>query len=193
MTEKIVELGFTFEYAESAGKDRSIAIADSVTVRAPSLSDLHIHTHMVAYVDKALAGVFALQNAQRPEKQTDQDFSDTDQDDDDDSHDVMQIMSMGLGVDGFPDFVTYARKSLTRKPSLAYVGDKQPLNDETWDAIAEAGGIEGALKIVAAFTDFFMISRIEALSRNGKGGSTSSAKPTQDSAQSKPKPSRSKS
>lgn len=186
--ETTVELGFTFEYQQSVGENRGAADADSVTVRAPGLSKFKVHTAMVAYVSQAMVGMMkALSGVNAQTGQADEAAERPEGD-----QDVMQIMAMGLSDEKFSEFCDFVRKVLTREPKLAFVGDNQPLNDDTWEAIAEAGGLEAVMKILGAFTDFFMAAQLKSAERTGNGTSISSASPTQASALPKPRTSRSK-
>lgn len=168
-----IEFDFEFTYQETAGKDRKLAKTNTVTLCAPSLQDFALHTFMVRSLKAGGIGfATAIQGLIK-------DQGDGVEDDDDAAADenpmrAIDLLAVGLG-DDFDTFCARVKKELTNKKRLAYVGDEHPLKDQTWDAIAEAGGLDAVMQIISAFADFFMAAPSKSQKKTGKGVSTSSA------------------
>lgn len=157
--EKVIDLGFSIDVSQGG----EYVPADTVTVRAPGFrgKGFEIHTTMQAYVSSA-----ALSFAKQRELFAGQRDAAEEPGEGGDEQDVMQIMSMGLGVDAYPKFAAYVQRVLTNS-ELATVGESGRLTDEAWEKIEEAGGAESCLRIMSEFTGFFF----GALGSSGKTGS----------------------
>lgn len=176
--EKVVTFDFNFTYSEKG----SYVEANSITLKAPGLAKFDTHARMKGWVGKA---VLAFSANAKPAAGGQSDDEPARKDDDDDQ-DVMQIMSMGLGVDDFATFAAYVKKTLTNS-TLATVGDRGVLlTDEVWMDLEKHGGMEAVMKVMSDFTGFFF----EALTSRKKSGAApvpSSVSPTKAASASKPR------
>jgi hypothetical protein len=162
--EKVVELGVTFRFPTGKGE---YGEASTVTVRAPGLANFRVHNKMQAYVmDGAFAmmkkaveargGVAAAAAAEAAaEAEREANGETLEEAPEPLGVDTMNQMSIGLGVERFPEFCEFIRKSLTNS-KFATIGDsKIMITDETWEAIEEVAGMDGVMEVMGQFVGFF--------------------------------------
>jgi hypothetical protein len=148
--EKILELGFEFEYSAGGKFER----AESITLRAPGFKLRHIHATMTGFVSDALIGLAGKVSQLRDAGGKDD--SNADAAGDTGERDALVLMSMGLGPK-FADFHAYVIKTLTNTQLLAAVGGTTTgITDAVWESIEEQGGMAAVDKIVGEFSGFFL-------------------------------------
>lgn len=175
--EKVVTFDFNFTYSEKG----SYVEANTITLRAPGLAKFDTHARMKGWVGKA---VLAFTSNAKPSGAAQAD--EEPEQGGDDNQDVMQIMSMGLGVDDFATFATFVKKTLTNS-TLATVGDRGVLlTDEVWMDLEKHGGMEAVMKVMSDFTGFFF-EALTSRKKNGAAPAPSSVSPIKVASASKPR------
>lgn len=175
--EKTVTFDFAFTYSDKG----HFVEAREITIRAPGISKFDTHARMKAWVGKA---VLAFSSIARPTAASDDEPPAQDGDDD---QDVMQLMSMGLGVDDYTAFCAFVKKALTGS-TLATVGEsKIPVSDEIWIDLEDKGGMEAVFKVMSEFTGFFFAALQKSPKPNGAAPAPSSASPSKAPSPTKPR------
>lgn len=201
---KTVDLGLTVD--KVTVRDGGIVDVSTVTLRAPALGKLDVHSTMKTFVEDGLAG-FQVKQAQlaraagidlqaeqqkfleaQRAAQDERPETETEDDDEEDPAENMAIMASGLGRTEYPEFVRYVKKVLTDCPKLADIGSDEngkpyAISDDFWNRLDQIdGGMDAAMRIMGAFADFFIASPTSR-KKSGKKKSTTSAKRTKASAQ----------
>lgn len=162
--EKLLTLDFEFSFSLNGETAKEFA----VKLRAPGLDQFRVHNRMAGLVAKCQVGLTqAFANLQRPENAPapDDDKPETDQEAADR---ILQTLSMGLGPDAFADEMEWVKRTLTKNPKLASVGDTGvPLNDLVWESIGNEGGISAVNLVIAHFVGFFLDSPAKSPSGTG--------------------------
>lgn len=177
--EKTIEFEFPIRYSENGEWNEATA----VTVRAPGLDKFSIHSKMQSYVARAVfefakANEHLRKGAPTGSASVEDDAEVEDEAANADDQDVLVIMQMAMGVDDYAAFADFVRKTLTNAPRLASIGDsKQPIKDETWLSIEEAGGLEAVHKIISEFCGFFF-DALKSQKKSGQNKPITSSSPT---------------
>lgn len=172
---------FDFEFTYSSGGQ--FVPTNRVVVRAPGLALLDVHAAMKSHVAQAQKGMldFIIKTQQARDAAG---VSDEQPDEEPEQEpDVMQLMSMGLAPEDYVKFMTFVKKVLSNRVSLAFVGDPAaptPVTEEVWDQIERLGGMPAFEKLVNAFTGFFFVGLNPQTSppKTGNGASPGSASAT---------------
>lgn len=159
---KTLQLPFEFEYSDGG----TYVTTNEVTLTAPGIDRFHVHATMHAYVMDALFAMakraVELQGASEARKNAEEEEYEGDDQQDKkeiEGKEFFDQLALGMGIDKFPNFVTYVKKILTNNVHLARVGQgKMPITDETWERIEEAGGMEAVKDIIGTFSSFFVNS-----------------------------------
>lgn len=184
--EKTITLEFPVNYSSKG----AFLESDKITLRAPGFAKFDVHSTMTAYVGEAMKGFITIRE-QMTAAQAAAEAGDEDENEkpDDEDRDVMQLMAMGLGIEKYPAFALYLKKILTNAPKLATIGEQNdPISDEVWMEIENAGGVDGANRIFSEFTGFFFDSLGKKLDKkSGRSSATSSATPPKAISPTKPR------
>lgn len=170
---------FDFEFTYSSGGQ--FVSTNRIVVRAPGLSLLDVHGTMKSFTSQAQRGMMEfIIKAQQARKDLP---ADEDEQGEQIEPDVLELMAMGLPSEDYPRFLSYVKKALSNRVSLAYVGDPtapHPITDEVWLDIEKHGGIDAFYTIARAFTGFFFSGPSPQTSppKNGTDASPISASAT---------------
>ncbi len=181
--EKTTEYEHGFEYSHEG----SIVEGTAITVRAPGLVDLAVHARMQSICNRALIEFFPVVKKMRDEARDDEEAETAAAEADAEPAegkkkpeiDALQIISYGLGEDGYASFVAWLKKTLTGNARLAFVaGTRQPLTDEIWASLEDRGALKSVLSVLSDFSSFFFTLSGETSaseSASGAGSSSTSA------------------
>lgn len=168
---KVVRFDFEFEYPENG----VYVSTNEITLTAPGSGKFHVHNTIHAYVIDALFNVAKraaeMQGAENARRAAEEEEDETEEKAPPTGAQIMEQMALGLGVERFPTFMEYAKKSLTNCHVLARVGEgRTPLTDEVWEQLEKSGGVAAHEEIIGSFAGFFLKSPAP---RKGTGSSAS--------------------
>lgn len=186
---RLVQLPCNVRYSENGTFKEDCAI----TLTAPSLDQFSLHNTMVTYAMSASRAVekdqmltfasldpaaIAVITKARAEAQAEAPSEPVPETDAERTSRVISHYAQGLG-DKFPAFMDFLKKSLTNNPTIARIGDtKNPIRDETWNDLAEKGGMDAVNMIFAGFAGFFL-KETASTSRDENGNSSRPTSPSQ--------------
>ena len=94
----------------------------------------------------------------------------------------LDMLKGAMGHEDYSKFVAYIRKHLTNTPLAMIADSNRTIDADTWEAIAEQGGMEVVLQVIGEYLDFFSDTKAKSSTKpkpspapNGSGLSVTPA------------------